>query len=843
MIPLDEVVKFNMVASDPTTGAKSAASPITFSIYEDATDTVMAAYDATAMTARTVTGHYRGIFTASVANGFGVGQWYNVLVEATVGGVTAAALAMTFRLGPAEVSAGIPDVNAMLINDVSASAVTTVKAVQGIAVDGVITTLTNLPAITANWLTAAGINADAITEAKIADNAIATEHLATGAITAATLATDTITAAKIAAAAITDSEFTATGSGLSAIAAVGDVTNLSNLPTIPTNWITAAGINADAITEAKIADNALANEHFAAGALTATEITSSAGAAVTSIATDVITATVIQAGAIDSSNVADGAITAAKITALSAAGWTALDDQYDGSTGLVGDLYPATQLQMGGLTSGTAAINTVATTFNSTVGGAPTNSITDTYSENLVYHIVPPSGADTDIDYTFDVGGNGIPVSITWLGYATSNGDSYTVWAWNYTGSPAWEQIGTIDGTISTSPVTNTYSLTNQHVGTGASIGEVKWRVLSADGTNFATDRLLCSYAVVAQSVGYADGAIWVDSAGTAGAVDYVNGTADNPCPWANALTISASLGLTRFHITSGNTVTLSANSDGYTLLGEAWTLALGGQSIVGAYILGANISGVSSGTGTTQKFDRCLMGAVSHIAGTHMIECGVTGTQTIIEAGDHFWDRCHSGVAGTGTPAFDFGAAVGNTNLNIRNYSGGIQFESMGDTGTDTASVEGRGQFVEGTCTGGTVAIRGHFTVSGITNLTLSDDARIDVAQINAEADTALADYDGPTNTEFEARTISSTAATNLESSALAIIPFIVSGTPTTTSMDTNITGIADTHMIGREVLFASGTAIGQRATILTYTSVSGVITYAAINTASVSGDTGVVV
>lgn len=40
-----------------------------------------------------------------------------------------------------------------------------------------VTTLTNLPAITANWLTATGINADAITSAKIADNALSSEHI------------------------------------------------------------------------------------------------------------------------------------------------------------------------------------------------------------------------------------------------------------------------------------------------------------------------------------------------------------------------------------------------------------------------------------------------------------------------------------------------------------------------------------------------------------------------------------------------------------------------------------------------------------------------------------------
>ncbi len=46
-----------------------------------------------------------------------------------------------------------------------------------------VTTLTNLPAITANWLTAAGIAADAITAAKIATDAIGSAQLAASAIT------------------------------------------------------------------------------------------------------------------------------------------------------------------------------------------------------------------------------------------------------------------------------------------------------------------------------------------------------------------------------------------------------------------------------------------------------------------------------------------------------------------------------------------------------------------------------------------------------------------------------------------------------------------------------------
>ena len=46
------------------------------------------------------------------------------------------------------------------------------------------------------------------------------------------------------------------GAGLTGIAAVGDVTNLSNLPDIPLNWITSDGIAADAIGSSELAASA-----------------------------------------------------------------------------------------------------------------------------------------------------------------------------------------------------------------------------------------------------------------------------------------------------------------------------------------------------------------------------------------------------------------------------------------------------------------------------------------------------------------------------------------------------------------------------------------------------------
>jgi hypothetical protein len=234
----------------------------------------------------------------------------------------------------------------------------------------------------------------------------------------------------------------------------------------------------------------------------------------------------------------------------------------------------------------------------------------------------------------------------------------------------------------------------------------------------------------------YANGAVFLDTTGggAAGTTDYENGTDTNPSDTlANARTIALSVGLKRIVLTPGSSITLVDAWQGYEFIGEGWTLALGGQDIVGSTFTGATVSGVAAGTGTTQFFRNCIMNATSHIKGTHLIECGIANTQTVAEAGDFFFDRCHSAIAGAATWIFEFGDAIGNTNLNVRNYSGGIQLESMGDTGTDTASIEGQGQIIEGTCAGGTVSVRGMFTISGETNITFSEDARIDFDQISA--------------------------------------------------------------------------------------------------------------
>lgn len=111
LIPIDEVVHFDVITSSASTGAVTDAdSTPTFDVYEEATDTGM--LGATNLTKRTsLTGNYRGTFTASAANGFEAGKWYSVVASATVSTIAGKCVAMSFRCVPAETSAGVPKVD------------------------------------------------------------------------------------------------------------------------------------------------------------------------------------------------------------------------------------------------------------------------------------------------------------------------------------------------------------------------------------------------------------------------------------------------------------------------------------------------------------------------------------------------------------------------------------------------------------------------------------------------------------------------------------------------------------------------------------------------------------
>jgi hypothetical protein len=366
------------------------------------------------------------------------------------------------------------------------------------------------------------------------------------------------------------------------------------------------------------------------------------------------------------------------------------------------------------------------------VGVEASGTLTSTQVEDGTYHQIDDTANDIDIVYGFDVTGARIGVEVSFKGYLSGGNDEIDIQAYDFVGA-GWDTLGTITGQAGTTNVAFSSSLLSKYTGTGSDLGLVYIRIVTpAPQTNptLFVDQLIVSSIVLGQSVGYADGAVWVDTTnGVAGTSSFVNGVADNPVSnWADASTIATNVGLHRFRIIPGSSIQLTAATDSFALIGQEWTLDLNGQSIAGTFFEGATVSDTAPpATGSGAVFCDCIFNSIS-IADHRFLRCGFAGTITLTAAATEVWEGCYSAVAGTGSPSVDFGAAVGNTNLNMRHYSGGVEIQNMNATGTDTMSLEGNGQLViNANCSGGTVALRGNFTITDNAGgaVTLSDDAR----------------------------------------------------------------------------------------------------------------------
>lgn len=397
---------------------------------------------------------------------------------------------------------------------------------------------------------------------------------------------------------------------------------------------------------------------------------------------------------------------------------------------------------LGALANVGSAINTPAESYALATGTESANNVAATSPLDGVHHEHTDDGGGVlDLYYQFAIGGDGVPSSVHVTGRINGKNDDLDgLYAYNW-GGGVWDRIGDFEGQANSVDQVRDYDLFTSHVGTGVNLGKVRIRFWAAAGLTSATlaiDQIFIAYSVVARSVGYAEGAIWVDTnASNENTESFVDGTGDNPVStWAAALTLSVALNIKRFHIIGGSTITLTGNSDRYAFLGHAWTLALGGQSCANATIHGAHVTGTC--TGTVVHFDDCTLADTADLITdvAHFRECAIAGSIICTGAGTYYWEACFSGVAGVATPSVDFGAAIGSTNLNLRHYSGGIEIKNMGRVGSDLMSLEGHGQLViNANCTGGTVAIRGHFTVTDNASdvVTLSDNARYDIDQITA--------------------------------------------------------------------------------------------------------------
>jgi hypothetical protein len=99
-VKLGEVIHFDIATHSPISSGRLTNADETprFWVFEEDTDTPIISF--TSMTARggNWIGLYRGNFTASTANGFEAGKWYNVIVSGRVDNIYSAEPRMTFMM-------------------------------------------------------------------------------------------------------------------------------------------------------------------------------------------------------------------------------------------------------------------------------------------------------------------------------------------------------------------------------------------------------------------------------------------------------------------------------------------------------------------------------------------------------------------------------------------------------------------------------------------------------------------------------------------------------------------------------------------------------------------------
>lgn len=293
------------------------------------------------------------------------------------------------------------------------------------------------------------------------------------------------------------------------------------------------------------------------------------------------------------------------------------------------------------------------------------------------------------------------------------------------------------------------FDINPSHVHPVSEIADIVWDEVLTSGTHNIAKSAGKRVRGIEEYQGYEGGRIYIDTTGggSAGSESYVNGTLDNPVDnLADANILFAALNIPHFHVISGSTIAFVAAQENQVFSGENYNLALGGQSISRTTIEGATISGTCSGA-IAPIFRCCDMDSAS-IPASVILDSRLSGDLTLNTIGTYIFEHCYSGVAGTGSPSLDFGAALGNTNVSMRHYSGGIEVKNMGQTGTDNMSIEGDGQvIINANSIGGTIAIRGHQTITGSAAFvtaggTISDDARFALDQlvthvIGADSDT----------------------------------------------------------------------------------------------------------
>lgn len=540
-----------------------------------------------------------------------------------------------------------------------------------------------------------------------------------------------------------------------------------------------------------------------------------------------------------------------------------LELQYDG-TGLTGDEFPSTQAQVGNIATGTSAIGANASGATITTGDEGVTSYVDTQSDGDL-HIVEDVAGNTDFYYTVTLPGNGVISAVLWTGYIQSNADTVDLQYYDWVAA-AFVTERTLIGSNGTTQSEQSIPAVAAYTGTGANIGEVRFRFLSTTTTAVATNRLIFEYATNNQSVGYANGSVWLDTTnGTAGTVPFVNAVADNP---GSSLTevrqIADALNLGKITAVALSSYTINDDYSTFEIDGVAHLMTASGAFNLPSRTQNAAVTGASTGV-TPASFIQCSFVGVFSYAGQVFCD-GATLQGGIVSAGDNLIALRR--LLSTPGSYVDVTAGINKTHA----IEGCGPIELRGLTAGD--SVYFAGDFditLAASCTGGTVYFNGALSLTNNgSGMTLIETARTDtdilasavaIGIVGGNVDTilqdtsvdlpaqiaALNDFD-PASEEVSADVVKidgfAEAAADLAASARTIVrSAAVTGTLSTTQMSTSLTETTDDHYNGRVILWTSGPLSDQATNITDYDGAGKILTFTAITEAPANGNTFVIV
>lgn len=236
------------------------------------------------------------------------------------------------------------------------------------------------------------------------------------------------------------------------------------------------------------------------------------------------------------------------------------------------------------------------------------------------------------------------------------------------------------------------------------------------------------------------------DGAANTNTVAGVDGSRQHPVSTIAAIkTIADGMGIKRVYLINNTVVpAFAAPMPDWEFVGigemTANTIGLGSQDVDNSEFHNVLISGAQGGTGRFQARSCVLSGITSMEVSA--LGCTLADGSALVLRNDCMFVGCHSAIAGTGTPTLDINS-VANVNVYFRNYQGGVQIDNAVSTTVMSFDCPAGQLIIGATCTSIVIVPRGilSFTDNGTTTV-LTGDAIVNRTTINAEADTAAADY-----------------------------------------------------------------------------------------------------